>query len=227
MATGIRVFTNFQHGSLGASLTAITGSDTITFDSAPGFPTLAAGQFIPLVLDPLGVGNGPEIVHMTAYTAGNTTGTIERAQEGTSGVAHDSGAKWTHDITVESLTHEATVNDGWHNVGEAGEPAYQNGWVDYSAGTAVGDYTGAGFKKIGGVVHLRGLIKNGTNATIFTLPVGYRPGLDNHGRGHLLFDAMSNGQGRVDIYNDGEVRALSPTTSAWLTLNGISFPAEA
>jgi hypothetical protein len=66
----------------------------------------------------------------------------------------------------------ATPIDPWHLVGAAGEPAFQNSWVNYG-----GAYAPAAFRKMpDGTVRLRGTVKSGTNASaIFTLPVGYRP----------------------------------------------------
>lgn len=59
----------------------------------------------------------------------------------------------------------------WHTVGGAGEPGYQNGWVNYAAGI-----DGAAFKRIGETVFLKGTVKNGGASTvIFLLPSGFRP----------------------------------------------------
>lgn len=62
--------------------------------------------------------------------------------------------------------------DPWHNVGDPGEPAFLNSWVNYGPG-----YDVVGFRKDPfGRVHLRGLLKGGTTGNpVFTLPVGYRP----------------------------------------------------
>lgn len=66
----------------------------------------------------------------------------------------------------------------WHLIGAAGEPAFQNSWVNI--GGAAG--ATAGFRKnIGGTIELKGQMSSpagaGTgNATVcFTLPEGYRP----------------------------------------------------
>ena len=65
------------------------------------------------------------------------------------------------------------INEKYHRIGDAGEPAYQNAWV---ASTTT-DVAGVGFKmERNGVVRLSGSIKSGVAGTIgFTLPVGYRP----------------------------------------------------
>lgn len=85
---------NNSVGTLGASLT--NSGTTITFASAPSFATIVSPDYIPIVLEPAGTSPSAnfEIVHLTAYTAGATTGTISRGQEGTSGGAHSNGVEW-------------------------------------------------------------------------------------------------------------------------------------
>lgn len=95
---------------------------------------------------------------------------------------------------------------------------YQNSWVDYDV-----TYGGAQFyKDSAGVVHLRGLVKNGsTSGTIFTLPAGYRPNI------RLLFaiEMNSNAIGRVDILADGQVQPQG-VNNAWVSLSNITFKAD-
>lgn len=85
-------------GTLGAALGASSSgtSQTVTFAVAPSFATIVAPDFIPLVIDPpTSTPNAAfEIAYLTAYTAGQTTGTILRGQEGTSASAHANGASW-------------------------------------------------------------------------------------------------------------------------------------
>lgn len=90
---------------------------------------------------------------------------------------------------------------------------YQNGWVDYHA-----SYHSVGYYKDPfGVVHLRGIAKDGTNGTaIFTLPSGYRPSKE------MIFAAASNSAfGYVDIATGGAVVATG--SNAWFSLDGITF----
>lgn len=116
----------------------------------------------------------------------------------------------------------AGETEGWHEVGEAGEPAFENSWVNSSttAGAKVAFY-----KDELGRVHLRRLVKDGTVAAdstgdIFTLPVGYRP-LDT-----LFFAVNSNSAyGLATVHADGSVRARVGS-SANFSLSGISFLAE-
>lgn len=121
--------------------------------------------------------------------------------------------------SVQTLTNKTLAPGTWHEVGEAGEPAYQNGWVKYDDD---GTYDGAWFMKdAAGNVHIRGLVKNGTaSTTIFTLPVGYRPL-----KRLILGCASNNAFGRLDIDSNGNVNPGSGT-STWVSLAGITFPAE-
>jgi len=110
-----------------------------------------------------------------------------------------------------------------HVVGSAGEPAFQNGWVNY------GSFQVARFWKDGvGMAHIEGLVHRGvsplTTATvIFVLPEGYRPELA------LIFAAEAVGaHARVDVYPDGNVwmSAGAPGaggTGSYLSLSGITF----
>jgi len=74
-----------------------TAPSGITFNSAPAFSTVSSPDYIPLVLDPPS-GNTPnanfEIVHLTGYSSGSSTGTVARGQEGTVVSAHANGANW-------------------------------------------------------------------------------------------------------------------------------------
>lgn len=125
------------------------------------------------------------------------------------------------DLNTGRLEADATGHE-WKNVGAAGQPAFQNSWVNYdAAGTG---FEEAGFCKRGGIVYLKGLVKSGTISTtapIFTLPLGYRP------KNTRLFGTISNSAiGRIDIQPDGDVIPVTGS-NAWISLDGISFPAEA
>lgn len=107
-----------------------------------------------------------------------------------------------------------------HIVGAAGEPAFQNSWVNYDLPT----YYGAQFWKDAlGLVHVEGMIKNGTvgfGITAFVLPAGYRP---LNGLLYAIF--TSTGAGRVDITPTGNV---SPVTggNTWFSISVPPFRGE-
>jgi hypothetical protein len=93
--------------TLGAALTS--GGTTVTFAAAlthsggTAVPTIAGGDYIPLtILDATGAVS--EIVSLTSYTSGATTGTITRAQESTTATAHASGDAVVHGATVADFS---------------------------------------------------------------------------------------------------------------------------
>jgi hypothetical protein len=109
--------------ALGADLA--TGATTITFaakltdEAGANVPTLTGNQYIRLVLwdtGAAGVYAKYEIVWLTAYTAGATTGTIMRHQEGTSdpGVSHVAAS-----TTMRSAVTAADLGFGLGNEAQA------------------------------------------------------------------------------------------------------------
>ncbi|NEN88191.1 MAG: hypothetical protein F6K48_04355 [Okeania sp. SIO3H1] len=93
----------------------------------------------------------------------------------------------------------------------------KNNWVNYGSG-----FNSAGFFKDSlGIVHLKGVVRNGTADTIFTLPPGYRPAAQEL---HSVTVA-ANVMGRVDIFTNGEVKRMIGS-SAWVSLDGITFRAS-
>ena len=94
-------------------------------------------------------------------------------------------------------------------------PTLLNSWVNYGGSHAI-----AGYRKIGMVVYLRGLLKNGSaaNAVFFTLPSGYRPAYK------LIFTSFSTaGACRIDVDTNGNVNAYTNGSTTWTALDGISF----
>lgn len=119
-----------------------------------------------------------------------------------------SGSAW-----VKVLQQKSTQATGWTSA------TYQNSWTTYSAPFSHARY----IKDDLGVVHLDGLVKNGTmNTACFTLPVGYRPGYQQ------IFAAVTNPNtiGRLDIQTDGVVLPVTGS-NGWFSLAGVTFLAEA
>jgi hypothetical protein len=114
-----------------------------------------------------------------------------------------------------SVDSDALADDeGLHLVGTAGEPAFENAWVNF--GTA---WSRAGFyKDLHGVVHLTGTITGGASAsTAFTLPDGYRPSRN-------LFLPVANGD-FLFVRSNGAVQATYAinTSNGDIGLDGLSF----
>lgn len=98
----------------------------------------------------------------TTVPAGGITGQILAKNSNA-----DGDTEW-----ITSAAGGGTVTlDPWHNVGDAGEPAFQNGWIN----TVTVGYGKLRFRKDPeGRVWVQGVITTGTGVA-FTLPVGYRP----------------------------------------------------
>lgn len=105
----------------------------------------------------------------------------------------------------------------WHEVGSGGgEPAFENSWVN-NGGTRD---TAAFYKDACGIVHIKGLIKDGTiGQTAFTLPTGYRPKQTLH-----LPVISSDAIGYMTIDEAGAVKATAGD-NGWFTVH-CSFIAE-
>lgn len=90
-------------GSLTNSATSITFAAALTHSNGTAVPTISSPDYIPLaILDTSG--HLSEIVWLTAYTSGATTGTIARGKEGTSGVTHSSGDKVVAAVLAADVT---------------------------------------------------------------------------------------------------------------------------
>lgn len=88
--------------SLTSSATSVTFGAALTHSGGTAVPTITGSDYIPLTIL-TSAGAVSEIVYLTAYTSGATTGTITRGQESTSGVAHSSGDKVIHSTTVQDV----------------------------------------------------------------------------------------------------------------------------
>ena len=122
----------------------------------------------------------------------------------------------------------------WHEVGAAGEPAFQNGYSNSGGGFE----TAAFYKDHEGVVHLKGNV-TGVSATIFQLPAGNRPAsgkqLDfavvcNCTLTDSNADTVNALTGRLRIFGDVGTPALNGAvsmtgTSSAVSLEGITFRA--
>ena len=119
-------------------------------------------------------------------------------------------------------------------VGAPGQPAFNDScgtasWINWNFG-------GTSFNEVGfykdsvGIVHLKGLAAqwcgggNGAGATIFTLPVGYRP-LETE----LQVTLSNNAVNRINVNANGTVvpeLAVGSASGQWISLDGVSFRAE-
>lgn len=78
---------------------------------------------------------------------------------------------WVRD-TKTLWSYQAGWSTVWSDTGWI-TPTLLNGWIPFG-----GSYRGPAYRRLGGVVYIKGLIKGGTAApgtVIFTLPSGFRP----------------------------------------------------
>ena len=112
--------------------------------------------------------------------------------------------------TVARADHVHPIEDtGWI------APTLLSDWENFGA-----EFSIAGYRKIGSVVYLRGVLRNGSaaSAIFFTLPSGYRPFY-----AQTLTSFSAAGPCRIDIYPDGGVYAVNNGSTTSTSLDGISF----
>jgi hypothetical protein len=99
-------------------------------------------------------------------------------------------------------------------------PTFQNSWRAFAAG-----WSTPGYRKIGDIVYLRGMVTGGTSpSTAFTLPAGYIP--PNNIVAVVLGDNPTTANGRVDINapSGNVVIQSGPSSSAgFVSLDGVQF----
>jgi len=149
----------------------------------------------------------------------HTLGTgIEQASPGD----HNHDGKNSKTLATNSHNHSGlvTADTAWHEIGTAGEPAFQNAWLNYDT-----TFNSAAFRKtVDGTVLLKGLIRSGTPAAIFILPVGYRPL-----KQYLFIGWSVNSSARIDVLSGGTVLLVVYDTggsNAFVSLDNIQFYAE-
>lgn len=120
---------------------------------------------------------------------------------------------------------EQGIPEDVHYVGDAGEPAFQNSWVNFDSGLANPSGAGrnAGFYRDRGRVYLLGVICAGASGTVaFTLPDGYRPLIVASAAPVAASIDLAN----IDILADGTAKPTnrgSSVVSTWVYLDGVSF----
>lgn len=154
-----------------------------------------------------------------AFDAGHSVIGIANANVGDTfkaSVRHNSGATrdvWGRFYAIK-IDSAGDSLEAWHQVGGAGEPAFQNAWVNNSEA----NWGPVRFRKDRGKVTLVGAASGGgANASIFTLPIGYRPPQ----RRRFIVD-HNGGPGRLEVGADGTVFTIGGA-SATTFLDGVSF----
>lgn len=150
-------------------------------------------------------------------TAGHTY--LQSINDAYSSITHV-GLDFNHSTGQSTVSGYDIVPEGWHVVGAGGEPAFGSGWASSIP---------VKFYRHLGTVHVAGAALHGAgavaNATIFTLPAGYRPGQSVSITVPALDGSFSALIGRCEVTTGGIVRVGESITTAYL--DGISFRAEA
>lgn len=128
-------FNNIAGNLASGGMTSIT--TTIPFAAIPPLPTISSANYAKVEIDP-GL-TTYEIVYLSPYTSGATTGTVLRGQEETSAVAHAGGAVWVHGPTAADFAGGA-AGGAFFNNGIFVPP----GWGANSQAAAAAALAGAG-----------------------------------------------------------------------------------
>jgi hypothetical protein len=177
---------------------------------------------------------------VTGSKVANHSLTGVQVDAATLGTVHD--AMHATNADRASSAEAVAAPEGWHEVGAAAEPGFQNGWIDSpSTPSLPSPETVAFYKDREGVVHLKGQTVGGPSVqAIFQLPAGYRPA-----SGKVLQFAApcgceisdSNGDtvavptGRLSVFGsgfgiDGSVVLQTPLSGGgtkFVNLDGITF----
>ena len=94
-------------------------------------------------------------------------------------------------------------------------PTLQNGWGNFGNG-----YAPAGYRKIGDIVYLRGLVSGGTvGAILFVLPVGFRPAYNEI----FAVDGFNHIHVTLDINSGTGNAAFGSGSNTHISMSGVSF----
>lgn len=89
---------------VGALDSGIAAADTTI--SSPGLaalPAIAAPAYVWICMDPLRAAGAPEWMKITAHTAGATTATVTRGEEGSTARDHLTSTDWVHAVAASEL----------------------------------------------------------------------------------------------------------------------------
>jgi hypothetical protein len=171
----------------------------------------------------------------SAQSAGlNVAGYVEINSDGSvlvgpTGASSQAGAtldqvEFDTESVLQVASNAAQPMDSVHIVGNPGEPAFQNAWVNYDTTRT------ARFRKTpDGAVRLGGTVKSGASGTVvFTLPAGYRPPIE---RDFIVMAATSGGNGTayVQVLPTGTVTISAISGSlvgTYTMLDGVVFDTE-
>jgi hypothetical protein len=112
------------------------------------------------------------------------------------------------------------TEENWHEIGDTGEPAFTNSWVNYGGTESI-----CRFKQdVDGWVCLDGYVKSGADGTvIFTLPTHLFPATTKR---FVCYQGNITTAGYITINTAGEVIYNSSVSASGVSLSGIRFRLE-
>lgn len=125
---------------------------------------------------------------------------------GLSGLGDDDHTQYYNQTRGDARYLQLPTSPSWT------APTLLNSWVNYGTPYAPAGY----YKDVFGIVHLRGVVKNGTNAvSIFNLPSGYRPAYES-----WQFVQITGATGFINFKTNGDCIA-SCATNTYFALDGL------
>lgn len=103
-----------------------SGATTLNSQGLANLGVIDTTSYAVLVLDPDGIEGNPEIVYATAHTAGATSATIVRGQEGTAALQHSLDIPWAHAPTALDFDRKEILSVGL----TTNVAMVQNTWTD-------------------------------------------------------------------------------------------------
>jgi hypothetical protein len=202
----VRIVGQFSGGATG----------TVAFVLPVGYRpanNLAGSVLIPIITQS-GASNG----YVQIFTA---TGNVTIAGTTPTSSAYLEEVEFDTESVLQTASVAAQPLEPWHQVGTAGEPAFQNSWVAYDAARAVR------FRKYpDGRVRLSGAMKTGAIGTVvFTLPTGYRPPPGSGPYDFIVESTAASNTGVIAIADTGTV-TVNAGAVAYTALFGIEFDSE-
>lgn len=119
-------------------------------------------------------------------------------------------------VTVLFNTGNSTV-EGWSNL------VLSSSWVNNGGGYAPASY----YKDNSGIVWMRGLIKNGTDGLVCTLPSGYRPNTIEIFPSNVEYLNLTTNKTAFEVQTDGSIYVNGVSGNAFISLSMIRFSINA
>jgi hypothetical protein len=153
-------------------------------------------------------GAGAKTTNFTALLNAGDTINLFRYTDNTALFPASTGSISAVLLSPQSIIGQADT--GWIT------PTLLNSWTNYGSG-----WNTAGYRKIAGIVYLKGLVTGGTQGTVvYNLPAGFRP----IGGMHFANVTSTAGAGSGNVNANGDILARG-TTGYW-SMDNVSFPAD-